>query len=116
MIAAAPFPVPAAGSTGVSLYLVDDQTNSTRQAISLMQNNALIGLILVLLITWIFLGTRIAFFTSIGIPFTLAKTERADRMRQIVRALAGPGFDGFDVTGRPRVRLVRHGRAGGSRR
>ena len=31
---------------------------------------------------------------------------RADRMRQIVRALAVPGFDGFDVSGRPRVRLV----------
>ena len=31
---------------------------------------------------------------------------RADRMRQIVRALAAPSFDGFDVTGRPRVRLV----------
>jgi 2,3-bisphosphoglycerate-independent phosphoglycerate mutase len=31
---------------------------------------------------------------------------RADRMRQIVRALAMPGFDGFDVKGRPAVRLV----------
>ena len=31
---------------------------------------------------------------------------RADRMRQIVRALASPDFDGFDVTGRPEVRLV----------
>jgi 2,3-bisphosphoglycerate-independent phosphoglycerate mutase len=31
---------------------------------------------------------------------------RADRMRQIVRALADPGFDGFDVRGRPAVRLV----------
>ena len=31
---------------------------------------------------------------------------RADRMRQIVRALAVPEFDGFDVMGRPRVRLV----------
>jgi 2,3-bisphosphoglycerate-independent phosphoglycerate mutase len=31
---------------------------------------------------------------------------RADRMRQIVRALAGQDFDGFDVTGRPSVRLV----------
>ena len=31
---------------------------------------------------------------------------RADRMRQIVRALAGPDFDGFDVGARPRVRLV----------
>ncbi|PYP15989.1 MAG: 2,3-bisphosphoglycerate-independent phosphoglycerate mutase [Gemmatimonadetes bacterium] len=31
---------------------------------------------------------------------------RADRMRQIVRALAAPEFDGFDVRGRPRVTLV----------
>jgi 2,3-bisphosphoglycerate-independent phosphoglycerate mutase len=31
---------------------------------------------------------------------------RADRMRQIVRALALPDFDGFDVRGRPQVRLV----------
>src|SRR5258705_3390828 len=31
---------------------------------------------------------------------------RADRMRQIVRALAAPDFDGFDVSGRPGVRLV----------
>jgi 2,3-bisphosphoglycerate-independent phosphoglycerate mutase len=31
---------------------------------------------------------------------------RADRMRQIVRALALPDFDAFDVTGRPPVRLV----------
>lgn len=31
---------------------------------------------------------------------------RADRMRQIVRALAVPSFDGFDVAGRPKVRLV----------
>ena len=31
---------------------------------------------------------------------------RADRMRQIVRALAVPDFDGFDVKGRPVVRLA----------
>ena len=31
---------------------------------------------------------------------------RADRMRQIVRALAAPGFDGFDVRGRPDVKLA----------
>ena len=31
---------------------------------------------------------------------------RADRMRQIVRALAGDGFDGFDVRARPTVSLV----------
>ncbi len=31
---------------------------------------------------------------------------RADRMRQIVRALAIPGFDGFDVRDRPAISLV----------
>ena len=31
---------------------------------------------------------------------------RADRMRQIVRALTEPAFDGFDVAGRPAVELV----------
>lgn len=31
---------------------------------------------------------------------------RSDRMRQIVRALMVEGFDGFDVSGRPRVAMV----------
>ncbi|MCG8378497.1 MAG: efflux RND transporter permease subunit, partial [Proteobacteria bacterium] len=61
-------------STGVKLILVDDQTISTREALILMQKNAMIGLALVLLVTWAFLGTRIAVLTSIGIPFTLAGT------------------------------------------
>ena len=59
---------------GFTLHLVDDQTVPTREALALMQNNALIGLVFVLLVTWVFLGSRIAFFTSIGIPFTLAGT------------------------------------------
>ncbi len=60
--------------TGVELFLVDDQTVSTREALDLMQANAAIGLALVLLVTWLFLGSRIAVLTSIGIPFTLAAT------------------------------------------
>ncbi len=60
--------------TGVELVLVDDQTLPTRSAIRLMQNNALIGLALVLLVAWVFLGTRIALLTAIGIPFILAGT------------------------------------------
>lgn len=63
-----------AGRTGVKLFLVDDQTVSTREALGLMQANAAIGLGFVLLVTWIFLGSRIALLTSIGIPFTLAAT------------------------------------------
>ncbi len=61
-------------STGVELVLIDDQTTMTRQAIAVMQNNALIGLVLVLFVAWMFLGTRIAALTAIGIPFILAGT------------------------------------------
>lgn len=60
--------------TGVRLELVDDQTLITRTAISLMQNNALIGLTLVLLVAWLFLGWRIAALTAMAIPFILAGT------------------------------------------
>lgn len=61
-------------ATGVTLHLVDDQTVSTRRALKIMQTNALIGLFMVLFVTWCFLGTRISILTSIGIPFTLAGT------------------------------------------
>ncbi len=61
-------------NTGVELILVDDQTIATRNAIRLMQNNALIGLGLVLIVAWLFLGSRIALLTAIGIPFILAGT------------------------------------------
>lgn len=61
-------------ATGAEVFLVDDQTISTRQALDLMQTNAFIGLVLVLIVTWVFLGSRIALLTSIGIPFTLAGT------------------------------------------
>ena len=59
-------------ATGVELFLADDQTVSTRQALAVMQTNALFGLFLVLLVTWVFLGARIAFITSSGILFALA--------------------------------------------
>ena len=59
-------------ATGVELFLADDQTVSTRQALAVMQTNALFGLFLVLLVTWVFLGARIAFVTSSGILFALA--------------------------------------------
>ncbi len=58
--------------TGVKLLLLDDQTQATRQALGVMERNALIGLMLVMLSTWVFLGFKIAFFTSISIPFVLA--------------------------------------------
>ncbi len=61
-------------ATGVRLTLADDQTEITRSALEIMENNAMIGLLMVLFVTWIFLGSKIAFLTSIGIPFILAGT------------------------------------------
>ncbi len=59
---------------GYQLTLIDDQTITTREAIALMQNNAMIGLALVVLVIFLFLGSRISLLTSIGIPFTLCGT------------------------------------------
>ena len=59
---------------GIHVMLLDDQTVPTRAALSVMQTNAVVGLLLVTLVTWIFLGSRIAIFIGIGIPFTLAGT------------------------------------------
>ena len=59
---------------GIETTLVDDQTQITRDALRIMQTNAALGLLLVLVVTWVFLGTRIAFLTGIAIPFILAGT------------------------------------------
>ncbi|MGV6851596.1 MAG: efflux RND transporter permease subunit [bacterium] len=59
---------------GVKIELVDDQTEITRNALNIMQKNALYGLVFVLIVTWFFLGTRISLLVTIGIPFTLAGT------------------------------------------
>ena len=61
-------------ANGVAVELVDDQTQITRDALRIMQTNALIGLTLVFLVTWIFLGTRIALLTGMAIPFILSGT------------------------------------------
>ncbi|MBU0604299.1 MAG: efflux RND transporter permease subunit [Gammaproteobacteria bacterium] len=59
---------------GLKLELMDDQTVPTREAISVMQWNALFGLFMVVLLCWIFLGSRIALLVGLGIPFSLAGT------------------------------------------
>ena len=40
--------------TGVEVVLINDQTEITRNALNVMQNNMLLGLVLVLLVTWLF--------------------------------------------------------------
>lgn len=60
-----------AGS-GVELVLLSDQTAQTQHAIGVMEANALTGLVLVLLVTWLFLGGKLALLTSLGLPLVLA--------------------------------------------
>ncbi len=62
-----------AGS-GLEIILSDDQTTQTRKAITVMQTNAALGLILVLGVCWLFLGIRIASFVTLGIAFSIAGT------------------------------------------
>ena len=57
---------------GIRLSLVDDQTIPTKEAINVMQINAGLGLLLVLVTTWAFLGGRMAILLSLGIPFSIA--------------------------------------------
>ncbi len=59
---------------GVQVKLLDDQSDMTKKALKIMESNALLGLILVVAITWVFLGGYIAVFIGLGIPFTLAGT------------------------------------------
>ena len=62
-----------AGS-GIELVLADDQTIQTRQAISIMQSNAVLGMLLVLGVCWLFLGLRIAAMVTLGIVFAITGT------------------------------------------
>jgi multidrug efflux pump subunit AcrB len=59
-------------TNGIAISLVDDQTIPTKEAINVMQINAGLGLLLVLLTTWAFLGGRMAILLSLGIPFSIA--------------------------------------------
>jgi multidrug efflux pump subunit AcrB len=55
-----------------TLQLADDQSGTTRAAIRAMENNALLGLLTVLMVAWLFLGRRMALLVSVGVPFALA--------------------------------------------
>ena len=61
-------------SLGIELILADDQTIQTRSALSIMQTNAGLGLLLVLFVCWLFLGFKIAFFVTLGIVFSITGT------------------------------------------
>ncbi|RAU16679.1 AcrB/AcrD/AcrF family protein [Nitrincola tibetensis] len=62
---------PNIAAKGLTLVLADDQTESTRRAIDIMQTNALQGLLFVGLVSWLFLGWRIGVLVALAIPFSL---------------------------------------------
>jgi len=65
---------PVLAGSGLTLTLSDDQTVMTRNAIGIMQSNALFGLLLVLGVCWLFLGTRISIMVALGVVFSVAGT------------------------------------------
>ncbi|MCC7280510.1 MAG: efflux RND transporter permease subunit [Chromatiaceae bacterium] len=62
-----------AGS-GLELVLADDQTVATREALGIMQSNAIVGLLLVLVTSWLFLGSRISALVALGVVFSVMGT------------------------------------------
>lgn len=65
---------PVLEGQGIQLVLADDQTIPTQEAIGIMRNNALLGLLLVLAVCWLFLATRIALLVSAGLITCIAGT------------------------------------------
>jgi multidrug efflux pump subunit AcrB len=61
-------------ASGLKLVMTDDQTVPTREAIKVMESNALYGFLLVLVVCWLFLGWRVSVLVSLGIPFSLLAT------------------------------------------
>lgn len=61
-------------ASGLRLLMSDDQTIPTREAIGIMESNALLGFLFVLAICWLFLGWRVSLLVSLGIPFSLLGT------------------------------------------
>lgn len=56
---------------GVELMYSSDKSGHVRSLLSVMTNNALLGLVLVVLVLFIFLNFRTAFWVAMGIPLTI---------------------------------------------
>ncbi|MFP4209488.1 MAG: efflux RND transporter permease subunit [Wenzhouxiangella sp.] len=63
---------PVLADQGMRLVLADDQTIATREAIDIMRNNAVVGLLLVFVVCWLFLATRIALLVGSGLILCVA--------------------------------------------
>lgn len=65
---------PLLAGQGLRLVLLDDQTETTRHAIGVMESNAVFGLLMVFGLCWVFLGSRLSLLVGLGVPFALAGT------------------------------------------
>jgi multidrug efflux pump subunit AcrB len=59
---------------GAKLTVINDSSVQIKEFLGILQNNALIGLMLVIVCLYIFLGPRNALFAAIGIPVTFLLT------------------------------------------
>ena len=57
---------------GIELKVLYDRTTSLKSRISLLVRNGTVGLIIVFLLLWAFLSTRLSFWVGMGIPISLA--------------------------------------------
>jgi multidrug efflux pump subunit AcrB len=60
--------------TGAELTLFNDSTVQIASSISVLATNAIMGLAILLVILWLFIGFRNALMTALGIPVTFALT------------------------------------------
>ena len=63
---------PSLATLGLRLLLVDDQTSRIKESLEMMEQNALYGLMLMLVTTWLFLGWRLSLLNAFAIPFSVA--------------------------------------------
>ena len=59
---------------GAKITLFNDSTVQIASSLSVLSTNALMGLFLLILILWLFIGLRNALITALGIPVTFALT------------------------------------------
>jgi multidrug efflux pump subunit AcrB len=50
---------------------------ATREALGIMQSNAVVGLLLVLGVCWLFLGSRISIMVALGVVFSVTGSPLA---------------------------------------
>jgi multidrug efflux pump subunit AcrB len=62
------------GPTGMQVTLFNDSTVQIRDSIDVLLTNALLGLLLLVIILFVFVGLRNALITAVGIPVTFAIT------------------------------------------